>query len=145
MGWAGVRINYHLPDKAALLHGAIGPVLGALGEHCATRAIFRPHWRFGPHAIFALELNGDNVIFPEGALVPIHDWIAANPSTETIDPVKYLASSQKRGRAEGVEGPFLPIAPNNSIWPEPSAIDPGAPGSLARITLDFHAVVLPLL
>ena len=147
--WTGVRINYHEPDKAALLTGAIAPIMSHLDRYGARRGIFRPHWRFGPHAVFALDLAanpGQSVAFPDEALAIIRDWIATHPSTSVVDTAEYLAASHKRGKAEGIEGPYLPLTVNNSVIPlGANAIDTGDDASLTRITHDFHAATLPLM
>lgn len=144
--WVAVRINYHEADKAGLLLGAIGPVVDRLADFGAVRAAYRPHWRRGPHAMFALQLSGTakTPAFPKAALDHIQGWIAAHPSQVALENRDYLALSLKLARAEGAEGPFLPLEPDNTVT-ETTAGLPLATEGLARVSQDFQIAALPLL
>jgi len=146
--WTAIRIAYHDADKTPLLVGAIGPIVEKLRDFGASRAIFKPHWRRGPHVDFGLQLDpsATGAGFPERARQAISAWIEANPSTAALDSVPYLQLSMKLATAEGAEGPFLPLLANNSLTALADDRFPPPPDdALAGIRDRFQADTLPLL
>src|SRR5690349_19668860 len=100
--WAAVRIAYHESDKVALLTGPVARIVERLESFGADRAIFKPHWKRGPHADFGLLLNdgAKNPSFPPEAVAIIYEWLAQNPSETQLESGDYLKLSLKLAKAE---------------------------------------------
>lgn len=113
-----VRTVYY-GDKQELLRECLVPLARELSEGTTvTSAWLQTRWKQGPHVV--LFLDGD----PEHAEATtrrvterVTTFLAAHPSHEQIDAERYERTSHQLGRLELVEGPYLPLLPDNSVGP----------------------------
>jgi len=109
-----VRTVYYA-DKSALLRDLMVPLARELGSADGVESAWlQSRWRRGPHIV--LFVSGTDV---EPAVVRatarIEAYLAAHPSTTAIDPQEYEQTSLQLGRLELLEGPYLPLLPDNTV------------------------------
>lgn len=113
-----VRTVYY-GDKVELLRDCLVPLARELSEGpTVTSAWLQTRWKHGPHVV--LFVDGD----PENAEVTtrrvterVATYLEKHPSHERIDAERYERTSHQLGRLELVEGPYLPLMPDNSVTP----------------------------
>lgn len=146
--WHALRIAYFDEDRRGLLLGPLSGLVDTLRhQHGIDRVMLLPHWRHGPHVDLAVHCSAqvlDETVWPavRAQLLP---WLAAHPSTRTIDPQAYEALATKLALFELDPEPALPLLQNNTVTPAPY-VRPKALKleAFAAAREDFQVAALPL-
>ncbi len=113
-----VRTVYH-GDKEELLRDCLVPLARELSDSATVRSAWlQTRWKQGPHVV--LFVDGDPRDLPAATrtvTARVGAFLAQHPSREVIDPAQYERTSEQLGRLELVEGPYLPLLPDNSVEP----------------------------
>lgn len=120
--WHVLQVYYYADEKEKLLIEGIYPILERLKQDYQLEKVYvRRHWKKGPHIDVFLYLD-EQVFYQEAlplATELLNKWLAAHPSTQTIDQEAYQKLSERLGAWELEKGPYLPLEPDNSIQTTP--------------------------
>ncbi|MBV7260301.1 lantibiotic dehydratase C-terminal domain-containing protein [Erythrobacter crassostreae] len=111
-----IRIDYHDPERLGLIAGPLKESFDALREQNRDAAIFlRSGWKHGPHLSLCVigDTINDDAIARE--CEKLREWVDTNPSDVRLTEDAYLANARKLGTLEGIEGPYLPLNPDNTV------------------------------
>lgn len=113
-----IRTVYY-GDKEGLLRDCLVPLARELSDGSAvTSAWLQTRWKQGPHVILFVDGDpGETAAIARTVTQRVGAYLAQHPSREVIEPAQYERTSQQLGRLELVEGPYLPLLPDNSVEP----------------------------
>lgn len=111
-----LRVNYHAPDKTALLHDCLLPLARAARGRPGVHATWvQSHWRFGPHVSFYVHGEPATVdqLLTEVRYAVTH-LLRGAPSGQPVTDEEWGAASVELGRLELVEPPYVPVREDNT-------------------------------
>lgn len=109
--WSRFDIARHDGELDDLLLEAVAPVVQDLVTG-GTRCYVQRHWQRGPHVRLTVESERD----VERLLARhVETWQRHHPSTAVLDEAALLPGFRRQALAEQVEGPLLPLLPDNSV------------------------------
>jgi hypothetical protein len=116
--WHAIRIAYFDEDRRSLILGPLQEAMVQVRRQFGVeRMMVIPHWKHGPHidlVVHCPEIELHERILPV-VRAELEPWLAAHPSTVSLDPLAYEALSQKIAMTELEPGPYLPLLDNNRI------------------------------
>jgi len=107
-----IRISYYDKNRTALLSGPVRQAVESLRDlHPDDFVFLRSGWLQGPHLdICVLPDRGQDL---SRHMDLIQAWIDQHPSQIRLEDEVYDRQSRRLGALEGVDGPYLPLRPDN--------------------------------
>jgi hypothetical protein len=132
MSWHSIHVAQH-SDLDLLITDAVRPFFRAV-DATVGGSYFVRHWRRGPHLRLNLETGTEQLPGEVWAAAEriIGGFLAAHPSTRTLDSAAFADLHDRLARLENDPGPTRPWYPDNSL-----RIAPYEPGS-GGVWTEFH-------
>jgi hypothetical protein len=137
--WHCLHVSYH-DRQDPLILDAVQPLFERIRSG-VRRAYFLRHWRQGPHLRLNVEAEAGTfreVVVP-AARELVGGYVAAHPSTESLDPAAMLPAHRRLAELEDDAGPLLPYRADNSMTEAPYEAPAATLGTAAgALVADFY-------